>query len=371
MKRGSSNVILGGSMTDPAVLDIALLCNEKYVPGALQVLASVSTRAQPETRLRFDVFTEDVSESSVDQMRRLLARLHPASELRHQACDGALLEGLPPWAGSRVAALRCLYARLLPDVDWCLHLDCDILCLAGVEELFSQRDENYSICAVQEEDERVNASERDWISRHVRVDGRRLQIDASRYFNSGSMLMNLRKMREDGATERLLAFFREHPDVPSPDQDALNVVLGGQVKLLPRRFNQSQLTLTDVKLDERPVIHYVTGLPWSSRLMGVANNRFWLWHRFADRHVWGRPGESVRRCMSRRALALKVICRWILVLPVVGALFARSLQLLGRVREGASWRQTQVGMDLSRGAVERLMAREGRPGEPEGRRETR
>lgn len=335
-------------MDKSAVLDIALSCNAAYVPGALQVLASLSTRAKPETRLRFHVFTEDVGDETVSFMRQLLARLHPKSELRHYACDGRLLEDLPAWKGSRIAAVRCRYAQEMHDVDWCLHVDCDVLYLARVEEHFALRDESVYACAVVEQDEGTSCDERDWISRHVTDGKSSLEIGADCYFNSGVLLMNLKKMREDGMPGKLLAFLRAHPDVPSPDQDALNVVLGGCVKMLPIRYNLSQLTLTDELLRTNPVIHYVSGVPWLASLMGVANNRFWLWHSFADRYVWEKRGESVRRSFGLGTLALKIACYRLLKCPAVGLAFAWSLEAMGRVWNGRAWRHDQVACDISR-----------------------
>ena len=336
------------------VLDIALLCNEAYVPGALQVLASLSTRAKPETRLRFNVFTENVCDESVERMRQLLVRLHPASELRQYACDERLLAGLPQWKGSRNAAVRCHYAQELNDVDWCLHVDCDVLYLGRVEEHFAQRDEAVYACAVTEQGTTTNRDERAWIARNVTVDGKPLVISAARYFNTGVLLMNLKKMRDDDVTPKLLRFFKDHPDVPSPDQDALNVAFNGLVKMLPVRFNQSQETLTDEKLKGLPVIHYVSGLPWSPKLMGVANNRFWLWHAFADKYVWQRKGLSVRRSFSRRVLWLKMICHALLTSPL-GGFFAGALQKMGRIRNAVDWRRTQVGCDVTKKAVAVVM----------------
>lgn len=332
-------------------LDIALSFNERYAPGAAVVIASVVANSSPASWLRFHVFTEEVAPETLASLANLLSRLHPNGEIVQHVCGEELLKGLPFWESSRVAAVRCLYARLLPDVDWCLHLDCDLLYLSSVEAHFAERDEAVYACVTAEEDATTSAGERDWIARHVRRAGRPVEIPADRYFNSGVMLMNLRKMRADGLTEALARFFAEHPDAPSPDQDALNVAFGGVVKRLPRRYNQSQLTLTDAKLRERPVIHYVCGNPWVPGLMCVDNNRFRLWHAFADHYVTCRPGSSVRRCFDLRTRFLKHVCRALLVCPVLGCLFAGALEAVGLVRNGRTWRKSQVGSDISFSAI--------------------
>lgn len=337
-------------MKEDATVDLALGFDARYLPGAAVAIASVAAHARPESCLRFHLFTEGVRPESVDFLRTTLRRIHPNGEIVQHACGETLLKGLPYWAGSRIAAARIFYARLLPDVDWCLHLDCDILYLGSVEAHFAERDESVYACVTTEQGEPTNAEERDWILRHVQRNGRALEIPRERYFNSGVMLLNLKKMRQDNVPEALAQFFRDHPDVPSPDQDALNVVFGGHVKMLPACYNQSQLTLTDAKLRDRPVIHYVTGIPWLPKLMGVANNRFWLWHACADKWVWKKRGESVRRSFGRKTRTLKVLCCWILRSPL-GGLFARTLEKSGRIRDASGWRQSQVGSDISRRAA--------------------
>lgn len=326
--------------------------NERYAPGAMVAIAGVAVHAKHETWLRFHVFTEDVHAETIGSLRDTLRRIHANGEIVQHVCDEDVLRGLPVWAGSRMSAVRCRYPHLMPDVEWCLHLDCDVLYLASVEEHFEQRDESVFACVTKEEGKNTNRGECAWIREHVWVDGKPLEIDEERYFNAGVMLMNLKKMRDDGIAEKLLDFFRHHPDVPSPDQDALNVALCGLVKMLPRRFNQSQLTLTDERLRACPIIHYVSGNPWLPQLMCVANHRFWLWHAFADRHVWCQRGESVRRCFEWWRLTIKCLCYWLLVCPLVGWLFALTLEKLGFIKEGLSWRDSQVGNDISSSAVE-------------------
>ena len=324
------------------IFNIAVSCNERYVPGALVALSGVVVNAKPEIRFVFHVFTERVNFESIEFMRSTLKRLHPKCEFCQHVCDESILNGLPLWAGSRMAAVRCHYATLMPDVDWCLYLDCDVLYLSSVEEHFSYRDESVYACVVREESEKTRKAERLWIRENCGVD-----IPDEKYFNSGVVLFNFKKMREDGIPERLMQFFEDHQNVPSPDQDALNATFGGMVRMIPQKFDRLQIFLNDGKMAERPVVHYVCGNPWLPKFGVVANNRFRLWHRFADKHVWQREGESYCRCFSRKLLLSKCVCWWALRLPVVGWLFAFTMQMLGKTVSARAWRENQVRCDIS------------------------
>ena len=118
-------------------LNIALSSNERYMPGALVAAAGVAVYAKPDTPLHFHLFTEGIKDETFEHFASTLKRLHAKSNVSRHECDESILGGLPYWAGSRMAAVRCHYATLMPDVDWCLYLDCDILYLASVEEHFS------------------------------------------------------------------------------------------------------------------------------------------------------------------------------------------------------------------------------------------
>lgn len=336
-------------MIDSAeVFHIAVSCNERYVPGALEALAGVAVYAKLETALRFHVFTEGVKDESIAFMRATLKRLHPNCELEQHICNEELLKGLPYWAGSRMAAVRCYYATLMPDVDWCLYLDCDVLYLASVEEHFSYWDPSVYACVVLEEHERTRTAECNWIVSHcVPPTPSSLLPTPSNYFNSGVVLFNFKKMREDGIPEKLVQFFKDHPDVPSPDQDALNATFGGNIKLLPPKFDRLQIYLTDEKVVERPVIHYVNGNPWLPKYGVVMNNRFRLWHAFADKYIWQKRGESYRKLFTRKMLVAKWISWVLLKLPGIGSVYAWVMFKLDLTINAKVWHDSQVEHDFS------------------------
>ena len=320
---------------------IAVSCNERYVPGALVALAGVAVHARPETPLRFHVFTEGVGDESVEFMRTTLGRLHPNCELERHVCDEGLLRGLPRWAGSRMSFARCFHPRLLPEVDWCLYLDCDVLYLGSVEEHFSYRREDALAVVVVDEHESCRRADARWAAETCGV-----ELKESDYFNAGVMLFNFRKCREEGVPEKLAAFIAEHPHLPYADQSALNVVLRGQVAFAPPKFDRLQIYLTDGKMAERPVVHYVCGNPWIPKYGVVMNNRFRLWHAFADKYVWQRRGESCRRLFTRKMLAVKRIENCLLESRLLGPLFAWCAERMGWTGDGREWRRFQTAFDI-------------------------
>ncbi len=325
-------------------LHIILSSNERYMPGATVALASVAVSAQPETTLHFHVFTEDVKRDTMSFLETMLKRLHPKSLVTEHVCDENILAGLPSYAGSRMSWVRCFYSRLLPEVDWALYLDCDVLYLASPEEHFSYIDASVYACVAKDMSASAPQEDKAWAKRECGI-----ELNTESYFNAGVMLFNFKKFREDGIPEKVSEFIKAHPKTRYADQTAMNVLFNGQnIKVIPQKFDWLQIFLDDDVLVQRPVIHYVNGIPWLPRLSAVANGRFRLWHAFADKYVWERNGESCRRLFSSRTVFFKRLFYLILKMPVIGWCFAHFLAAVRLINNATGWRQVQVGHDVKR-----------------------
>lgn len=338
-------------MAQGTFLHVAVAANERYMPGALVALAGVAVGAQKETPLHFHVFTEDVRPETMAETREVLLRLHPNGVVEQHVCDESILSGLPVWAGSRMASVRCFFPYILKDVDWCLYLDCDVLYLASVEEHFSYCREDAYAVVVQEEAERCRREECAWAARRCGV-----IIPDAEYFNSGVMLFNFRKCREDRIPERIRQFFVDYPDVALPDQTAMNVVFHGHKVFAPPKFDRLQIFLTDEKLAERPVVHYVCGNPWLPKLGEVASGRFRLWHAFADTYLWRKRGESYRRCFPLHVLWGKRFFYVFLHVPGLWRLLCLICQKLGQKGITSHWRWLQISHDCSSRAIRKALS---------------
>ena len=65
-----------------------------------------------------------------------------------------------------------------------------------------------------------------------------LPPEAERYFNTGTIVFNAAKCREEKTWEKILAWYREHYDIADRiEQDAWNALYWKRTKLLPLRWN--------------------------------------------------------------------------------------------------------------------------------------
>lgn len=143
--------------------------------------------------------------------------------------DPAVFEGLHTFAEGAicVASVSALFKFLLPDIlsdlDKVLYLDGDLICKTDLTELFStDLGDNYA-AAVPDSCQIYY--------KHAYVKR------VTKYFNSGVMLLNLKKMREDNLPEVLVRTKKELLDSNLMDQNVFNVVFDHHLVYLPIRYN--------------------------------------------------------------------------------------------------------------------------------------
>ena len=192
--------------------------------------------------------------------------LYPPKAERAVRNDGALLSELP---ANGSALLKFDLTELLPQLDKVLYLDGDVIVQEDLGGLFStDLKENY--CAAVKD-----------VGIGIPTELAPLK---GAYFNSGVMLLNLKKMREDGVREKLYRYRAEGFN-RFMDQDAFCMVFRGRVLFLPVRYNllytlykfipfetvssQYEVSVSDKRtlLDDAVIIHLCSReKPWRTRV---------------------------------------------------------------------------------------------------------
>ena len=122
---------------------------------------------------------------------------------------------------------RLFIPALFPEYDKGIYLDSDIVVPGDISELYQiPLGENLLGAAI---DPVVSAVPE--LTRHAELC---VGVESDRYFNSGVLLMNLKKLREAGIDQRFLELLNKyHFDCIAPDQDYLNAMCKGKVSYLP------------------------------------------------------------------------------------------------------------------------------------------
>ncbi len=149
---------------------------------------------------------------------------------------------------------RLMIPEMFPQYDKVLYMDCDTVLLADVAELYNvDIGENY-IGAVA--DQAVAA-----VPQFVEYTKNALGILAEKYFNSGVIVMNLKKFREIDFYDKFNAVLRSYDFTVAPDQDCLNLICKDKVFYYGGEWNR--MPVAGLGDDTPKLIHYnLTMKPW-------------------------------------------------------------------------------------------------------------
>lgn len=140
------------------------------------------------------------------------------------------------------------FRLILPDIvneDNILYLDADTIINGNLNSIFSLKSD-YSLGAVS----KLNQNS---FYDHKKKIGLRKE---SKYFNSGVLLLNLKKLRINGLMRDALSLLRTNTNFSYPDQDSLNLVFENRYLRLDPVFN----TTSDIfEIIENPLIIHFTG----------------------------------------------------------------------------------------------------------------
>jgi len=147
------------------------------------------------------------------------------------------------------AYYRLVLPNLLSHYDKCVYLDGDTIVNKDLSEFFNIDVKDYYVGGVKDFDHG------DWHHKNLAV----LGIDNSWYINSGVLLMNLKKLRDDKIENKFKWLFKDKLEYCGfADQDILNACCYGKIKLLSQKYN----AMCEV---ENPVIrHFAGNKPWKN-----------------------------------------------------------------------------------------------------------
>ncbi|HWD73540.1 MAG TPA: glycosyltransferase family 8 protein [Solirubrobacteraceae bacterium] len=228
-----------------STIHVACAADERYLPHCATALHSLSART-PAARIEVHLLHPPTLEPAHVGRLRSIADPDTLSIVAH-AIEPSAVSGLPGWGRiPQIMWYRILLPELLPGVDRVLYLDCDVLVVEPLHDLWELDLESSYVAAV------TNVPER-----HMLGHARRLGLAGpERYFNSGVLLMNLELMRRDRCSTALRDCALENRDrLLWPDQDALNLVLSDRRLDLHPRWN---------------LMNSIRCFPWSRDLLDAA-----------------------------------------------------------------------------------------------------
>ena len=158
---------------------------------------------------------------------------------------------------SKTTYFRLFIPDLYPQYNKVLYLDSDITILTDVAELYNVNMKDNLIAAAPDDVIQNIPVFQDYVEKVVGVS------DYRHYFNAGIIVMNLEEMRRAKFQEKFLYLLGTIKFSVAQDQDYLNRLCKGRVKLVDNTWNRMPIGGDTIKREELHLIHYNLAFkPW-------------------------------------------------------------------------------------------------------------
>lgn len=197
---------------------------------------------------------------------------------------------------SLAAYFRILLPIIVYNVDILFYIDADIICLKDASEFFDIKLKENIIAAIPD-NEKMNRKRND-----------SLKLKNHVYFNSGVLIIDVKKWNKNKISNRIVTVINKYKDVIKyEDQDALNMVLSKKVRYISKKFNC--INLKDIDVREIVLLHFANHpKPWNRFwFLNVINNEFTknLYSKYEEMTPW-------KNCPLGNKANLKNMIKWII-----------------------------------------------------------
>lgn len=205
-------------------VNLAYMTDAKYLPYVMVSLDSVMRNKRPSTNYHVHIIAEDFSEADNNQIKKMMQKglkisIYPAKEKKLD------ISHLGRFASYKIALQKLFIADYLPDTNKVLYLDADTLVQTDLSDIYHL-----------DIKEQYAGATKDGLMYQYPEHINGLNLRRHFYFNSGIMLLNLEKIRQDKLSNQALIYLNTHQDIFG-DQDILNVIFKDKVHLLSYRYN--------------------------------------------------------------------------------------------------------------------------------------
>ena len=241
-------------------IPIFFTIDDSYAPFLAVALNSAIKNSDPQRNYKAVVLYQDLGADNISRLQSLQTEnfkieLMPI-RANMEALDDRMSNRLRCDYFTLTIYFRLFIPSMFPQYDKGIYIDSDVVLTDDISKLFDiDIGENY-IGACND----LSIAD---IPPLVAYTEKAVGVNAKEYINSGVLLMNLKKMRDDDLEGHFLSLLNKyHFDSIAPDQDYLNAMCNGKIYYLDEKWDTMP---NDAKpmLTETSLIHYnLFSKPW-------------------------------------------------------------------------------------------------------------
>ena len=204
------------------MINILVCTDNNYIIPLAALLDSFRETAK-NSKITIHWFTLEVSDSNVKKISKLADHLNCKIKIYKFFKSSISSKFFISGRISSAAYLRLYLADKLKDVSKVLYLDCDMILLGDIKDLWAYDVSPY-VAAVVKDAVGINLS-------HLG------KLTPKAYFNSGMMLIDLDQWKKNKIQDKLFRLLDQKIHFRFHDQDLLNLALDNKVSLIDSRWN--------------------------------------------------------------------------------------------------------------------------------------
>ena len=237
-------------------IPIFFTTDDEYIPFLDVAIRSLIENASRAFEYRIIVLNTGLSEESISKVKQ-----NEREGFRIDFVNiSAEVEGIKSrlkdvYHFSIVTYYRLFIASLFPQYDKVIYLDCDLVVLGDISELYNIELGENILGAAPEEFVQNTKEFRLYAERA-------LGVDPNGYVNAGVLLMNLGEFRRSKIEEKFINLITEYDfDLLDPDQAYLNYLCLGKIHILPNGWNKEPMWVACE--GKKNIVHYALyKKPW-------------------------------------------------------------------------------------------------------------
>lgn len=265
------------------IIPIVYATNNDYAPYASVSITSLVKNSSKEFFYEITVFHTDLSEENIELFSLMSGenyRVKPLCVTRFIEKELKLM--YTNFHFSKEMFYRILIPSILSEHEKVIYLDCDTVVLGDISELYKTELEGNVIAAANDI---MHANAKGYVINS-------LKIDTSKYVNSGVLVIDCNKFKEQNIKERFFEELAVRTSLKYPDQDLINIVCGGNIKYLSHKWNHiwhyhviksdPTLNLSDEEMlqynedaKDIGILHFTSAVkPWNNKILELSRH-FW------------------------------------------------------------------------------------------------
>lgn len=239
-------------------INIFFACDDNYIPFLASTLQSLKTYCDKQRDYKIIILNSGIKKENIDKIKRAYNSNNFDIIFFDMTC---YLEEINNRLHTRDYYSKTTYYRLFipslfPDLNKALYLDSDIILKGDVSQLYDISLGKNLVGAVHDSFVDLFKELTQYVENKVGVK------PYTKYFNAGVLLMNLKEMRAFNFKDKFIELLSRVKFDIAQDQDYLNALCQGRVKIIDLNWNFMPLENT-VKDENIKLIHFnLDYKPW-------------------------------------------------------------------------------------------------------------